>query len=533
MFRWVVLALLILAPACSWRPSAAPGELRIVQTQGFPSLNPIFISGLGGQEMAALVFSYLVKIDDRGEIVGDAATQAPTIGNGGVSANGLRLTYHLRPGIRFSDGVPLTSQDVAYTIRTLADPRSDAPSRIGFDNVARVATPDPLTVEVYLKRPYAPEVLYLCGPGNAVPILPAHLLRGQTKLAKSPFSSQPVGSGPYIVKRWARDDQLDFSANPAYFGGAPHIARISLRFVPSSNTAETMLRSGEVDAFVNADDTQYARLSTIEHIRVESTPIDGTGALIFNVTDPILRDLRVRRAFAEAIDTERLIPKILLGSVRGQEPGRGLFQWAYDPMAFAMPPYDPHDAGHLLDSAGWRMGPEGIRRRGAMPLVVSMIVRADKPTATTLATAIQAAEHQIGIAVQIRRYPVNLLVATPQDGGPLYGGHYGVAVFPFIAGFDPDVTDQFACDRIPPKGFNKARYCNRDLDHLMQHAASTFSRSERVLLYHEVQRILAADLPLVALYQAASINAFPERLEGESSAVNTAFWNVAAWRLRP
>ena len=532
MRLWTSLALLFFCAACSGTAARSGGALRIVETQNFNSLNPIFVSGLGGQQLAALLFSYLLKIDDRGNLVPDVALEVPTRANGGISADGRTIAYHLRPGVRFSDGSALTSHDVAYTIGWVADRRSDAPSRLGFDQVASVDTPDELTVRVHLRRPYAPALVYLCAPGNAIPILPAALIRDSMQLAKSPFSANPVGSGPYIVERWDRGDELALVANPLYWAGRPAIDRLRIRFVPSSVTALEALRTHEADAYVNADATQYNDLTRLPHLRVSRVPIDGTGALFFNVTDPIMRDLTVRRAFTRALNVSQLIKQSLLGAVPANDPGRGLLLWAYDRSAFAMPSYDPHAAAAALQAAGWIPGVDGIRRKNGVPLSVTFILRADKPSSTVLATAIQSAERAVGIDVSLRRFPVDALVASAAERGPLYGGRYSVALFPFIAGFDPDMTDQFACNRIPPRGFNKPRYCNHALDVLLAKAASTYSRDERTRDYRAVQRILARDLPMVALYQAIGVDAFPDRLENQTTAIDTPFWNVAAWRMR-
>lgn len=510
-----IAALLLCLLGCS-RSTAVPDELRIVQTQDFTSLNPAYVSGIGGQELASILYSYLVKIDDRGRLVPDAARAVPTRENGGVSQDGRTLTYRLRPGIRFSDGRALTADDVVYTIGRVARTGSDIPSRIGFDDVADVRALDPLTVRIRLVRPFAPVVLYLCGPGSAIPILP-----------HNGFGNTPLGSGPYVVERWLRGDRLELRANPEYFRGRPAIDRIVIRFMASSSTAMQSIVAGEADAYVNADDSQYSDLRRIDRLRVVQVPIDGTGALVFNTQDPIVRDARVRRAFALALNTKSIVNKTLRGSGRTMDSGRGLFQWAYDPADFAMPPYDPAGASKLLSDAGYPVGTDGMRAKAGRPLVFDLIVRSDKPSSAEMATQIQAAERAIGVGVSIRRFPVTTLVAPK---GPLYGGAYQIALFPFIAGFDPDVTDQFACDRVPPRGFNKARYCNRQLDPLLARAAATYDRQERMALYHRIERILARDLPLDALYQVLSVDAFPKTLTGQTTAVDTPFWNVGAWK---
>jgi peptide/nickel transport system substrate-binding protein len=526
--RVLALALLALLVAGCARPehTRERDHLRIVQTQDFQSLDPIFVSGVGGQELASLMYSYLVKFDDRGDVVPDAAVAVPTRANGGISADGKTIVYHLRPGLRFSDGSALTSFDVAETIGHVSFPGSDAPSRVAFDDIAAISTPDDLTVKVYLRQPFAPIVLYLCGPGNAVPVLSAAQLQGHAHLRGTRMDTEPVGSGPYALERWVRGERLELRANPYYFGGKPKIDRITILPVPSATTAYAMLQAGDVDAYVNADDSQYAQLGALPGKRTESVPIDGTGAIIFNTQHDGLRDVRVRRAFSQGLDVKTIVEKTLLGAGRARNPGRGLFEWAYDPVAYAMPPHDVAAAAALFDQAGWHMGADGLRHKSGATLTLDIVVRADKPSALQMATLMQAQERPLGVRLSIHRFEVDALVAP---NGPLYGGHYDVALFPFIAGFDPDVRDQFACRRIPPHGFNKARYCNPPLDRLMNEAVRPYTRAERIPYYREVQRILARDLPIDVMFQAVSINTFPADLHHEHSAVNTPFWNVADW----
>ncbi len=519
-------AALMLLAGCLRLPSPAHDRLRIVQTQDFPTLDPIFVSGVGGQELGALLYSYLVKIDDHGRLVPDAAEAVPTRENGGISPDGKTITYRLRSDVRFSDGSRVTSFDVAETIARIAFPGSDVPTRAAYDDVAAVITPDSRTVKVLLRRPYAPIALYLCGPGNATPILPWRLIHGHAHLRGTVLDDAPLGSGPYIVRRWQRGERLDLSPNPYYYNGPPRITRISIRVVASATTALQMLRSSEADAYVNADDAQYDDLRAIAQDRTEMVPIDGTGALIFNTQDPRLRDAGVRRALVSALDVKSIVDKSLLGPNRDRNPGRGLFEWAYDSRAYAMPQFNPAFANRALDEAGWHRGSDGVRRRDGLPLSLDLLVRADKPSALIMATQIQAQAKSAGIAIAIRELAISEFVAP---SGPLYGGRFQVALFPFVAGFDPDVHDQFGCDRIPPHGFNKPRYCNPRLDSLMDEAVVSYDRAARTPIYRNIERVLAQDLPMAALYQAVSINTFPSALHHEHAAVTTPFWNVSTW----
>ncbi|MBV8638075.1 MAG: peptide ABC transporter substrate-binding protein [Candidatus Eremiobacteraeota bacterium] len=523
----MLLAALMLLAGCSLRPVLpARDRLQIVQTQDFPTLDPIFVSGVGGQELAALLYSYLVKIDDRGRLVPDAAEAVPSRENGGISPDGRTITYRLRPDVRFADGSRVTSFDVAETIGRIAFPGSDVPTRVAYDDVEAVTTPDSRTVRVLLRQPYAPIVLYLCGPGNATPILPWRVIHEHAHLRGTSLDDAPLGSGPYMVRRWQRGDRLELVPNPYYYAGPAHISALSIRIVSSATTALQMLRSGEADAYVNADDAQYDDLRALAATRTEMVPIDGTGALIFNTRDPRLSDARVRRAIVSALDIRSIVSKSLLGERRDQDPGRGLFQWAYDPKAYAMPRFDLRAAQRMLDLAGWHRGSDGVRRRGGVTLALDFLVRADKPSALIMATQMQAEAKAAGVSIAIRELAIGEFVAP---NGPLYGGRFQVALFPFVNGFDPDVRDQFGCYRIPPHGFNKPRYCNPRLNPLMAAAVVPYDRASRTTLYHKVESMLAQDLPMAALYQAVSINTFPAALQNEHAAVTTPFWNVGDW----
>ena len=245
-----------------------------------------------------------------------------------------------------------------------------------------------------------------------------------------------------MVKRWVRGDRLELDPNPYYYGGAAGIRHLSIRFVGNATTALEMLRAGEADAYVNADDAQYDDLRSLSDKRTELIPIDGTGALIFKTTDPRVSDARVRRALIAALDRKSIVRKSLLGPDRTRRTRPRAFSMGIRPADVSRCPRTiRRAAGRLLDAAGWTRGDDGMRKRDGTPLVLDLLVRADKPSALTMATQIQAEERAIGVNIAIRPLPVTEYVAP---NGPLYGGTLQLALFPFVAGFDPDVRDQFA-----------------------------------------------------------------------------------------
>jgi ABC-type transport system substrate-binding protein len=133
--------------------------------------------------------------------------------------------------------------------------------------------------------------------------------------------------------------------------------------------------------------------------------------------------------------------------------------------------------------------------------------------------------------VIVKQFTATQIVAPADAGGPVYGGKFQLALYPFVNGDDPDTTDQFACANVPPRGYNKSRICDPRLDALLSRARSTYDPAGRRSVYAELQRLLAAELPIELIYQRREIDAFSDRLRNQTTSVSSAFWNVGAWEL--
>jgi peptide/nickel transport system substrate-binding protein len=512
-----------LLAACSRPAPPAGGPLVIVQTQPVERPVPGRENGAVAQEMAALLHRYLVTLDPAGRLVPDAAAFVPRQSNGGISAGGLTITYHLKPGLRFSDGAPLRAADVAATLDALRGPRSQVASRLGLDDVVAVTVRGPLVLQVRLARPFAPILLYLCGPGNATSILPA---ASAAAVESSLTPPNVLGAGPYRVRAFEAGERIELEANPWYEPRA-HIADLTIRTVASSETAHLQLHTGEANGYVMADPALEPLLADVPGLRIHMMPVDGVGALIFNTSAAVVAEAATRRAIVEALDVAGSVRRVFHGGVSAHDAPAGLFLWAYDPKAFPTPGYAPAAAGALLDAQGWRLGSDGKRYRKGVPLELSLIVRGDQPSSSQLAATFAQQLRAIGIAVSTRQYEIR---EWGSPDGPLYRGRFDVAIAQFVAGLDPDVTDQFACDRIPPHGYNKPRYCNPELDRLLARAAASYVWPQRMALYRAAQRILARDLPVMPLYRLVALDALPASLENVRDTAITPFFAVADWQ---
>ncbi len=493
------------------------------------SLDPLLLEGISAYTFSELLYSYLTNYDSTGRTVPDLAREVPTPQNGDVSADGKRLTFHLRRGVRWQDGTPLTAADVLFTYHAIMSPANNVPERIGYEEIASIAARGPYTVVITLKRPYSPIVALFFGGDSNYPILPAHLLASKPSLNNAPFNASPVGSGPYRLNRWDRGDRLTFTANEAYYSGPPHIGRLVLPVIANDSTTIDQLQSGEIDAAFMLDASRIDQLRAIPRHRVVLTPVPYFYALGFNLTDPILRDLTVRRAFTLAIDRRGLTEKITHGVYDPDTAMRGLFTWAFD-RNVKLPPFDPAQAAALLTRDGWIAGPGGIRMKQGHPLHLEIAFAAGEGITTRFATAIAAAEHAIGIDVSLHQYDRTQFLSIQ---GPMMQGRYQITLYDYQATYDPDVSWLLACNQRGPNGFNDTRFCDPQVDTLLARGASSYDRSTRTAAYREIQRRLVDALPYAFLCQISEVDVIPNNLRGFAPPLLSPFNSVAAWRYAP
>jgi peptide/nickel transport system substrate-binding protein len=522
----VVFAFNLVACARTGTPSR-PATLIIATGQEPSSLNPLYLQGAIGYAISELGYSYLTNYDSRGNIMPDVAVAVPTLANGGISADGKRVTYHLRRDVSWQDGAPLNSGDVLFSYRAIMNPFNSVPSRACYDRAASVKAPDPYTVIVTLKRFYSPIVACFFGGDSNYPILPAHLLARYASLDRVAYNAAPIGSGPYRFVRWARGDRLEMRSNPRYYAGRPAIAAISLRFIHDPSTTINQLLTNEVDATFFADASRIAALRALPYHRVVVTPVPYFYTVLFNVTDSIAKDAAVRRAFALANDRHTLVSKVTHGLYDADSAMRGLFTWAFDPHAEG-PPYDPQRAQLLLAKDGWIAGADGIRVKNGRRLHLQLAFRTGSGVAAGFAALIVEDERAVGIEVTTKSYSPEEFLA---NDGPLSQGRFQVALASYQSNYDPDASWLLSCDQRAPHGSNYARYCDPAVDRALLRGVYGLDRAARRRAYSFVQRQLLTDVPYDFLCQVSEVDVLPLRLEGYESPLLSPYDSVARWRL--
>jgi len=513
-------------------PASGPqsGILRFAEIDEPDGLNPLIASEPNALEFSYFLYSFFFEVNDKSELVPDVALQVPTIANGGISKDGRTITYHLRRNVRWEDGAPLTARDVVFTYQAIMNPRNNIQGRFGYDKIAGVEAPDAYTVVVHMRTVDSAIVtLFMCLDGD-YPILPAHLLAKYPDINHVAFNDKPVGSGPYRVAEWVRGDHLTLDANLSYWRGPPGLDKIEIFFVRDGNEIIDRLRAGTVDAWFRADPTAYPSLSQIPDIRVAISPDNNFGHLDFNLHDPLLQDVRVRKAIEMAIDRRRIVRDVTSYVYQTTDSDQPFTSWAY---ARSVPhvSYDRKGATALLQSAGWRRGADGVLENGSGRLSLQLAYLKGSVLDQQIADILKSELAAVGIELIETPLASDTFLASKQAGGKVYNGKYQLAMFSWGVGIDPDDSWLYACNQQPPAGENSMFWCDPNVDAAEADALGTFDVRRRASDYAIIQNEIADQVPMVFLYAQRRADAYSTHFSGFAPAPTFAYWDSYRWQM--
>jgi peptide/nickel transport system substrate-binding protein len=285
-----------------------PHVLRFADAGDVNTLNPHLGQFADIGYLSSMTMAYLIKWDENNNPYPELATQVPTQANGGVSKDGLTITYHLRKGVRWSDGAPFDADDVVFSTNVVNNPANNEVGRLGWDQITKIDEPDKYTVIYHLKKPYSPFIETFFSTAGANPcILPKHLLAQYPNINHVAYNSLPVGIGPFKYVRWERAQDIVLVPNPLYWRGRPRLQQIIYKIVPDRNTVLSQLQSHEIDMWQLVPGAYLARAQAIAGVDILRQPSYWFNHLDFNTQRPALRDPVVREALRLAIDRRTLI----------------------------------------------------------------------------------------------------------------------------------------------------------------------------------------------------------------------------------
>jgi peptide/nickel transport system substrate-binding protein len=509
------------------------GTLRIAIQAPPNTLNPLLASNTTESMMTRLTNDLLVSVDATGRNeVPMLAAVVPTLANGGISRDGLNITYKLRHNVLWHDGVPFTSKDVKFTWAAIMNSRNNVISRTGYELVRSVDTPDPYTVVFHMKQRFSPAVNTLFGESdNPYTIVPAHLLAQYPDINKVPYNTKPVGTGPFMLKEWARGDHLVYVPNPHYFLGAPKLRNILVRIIPDENTSVSQLRTHEVDWQYQASPQEYPVLKTVPDLKVLLNDQNQIERIQMNTAPgKTLNDVQIRRAIAYAVDKKRLVDELTYGSAIVADQDLPPFMWAHSSKVTQYPP-DPEKAKALLKADGWMPGPDGVVQKAGHRLSLQLVLNPSNATRRRGVVLLQAMLHQIGIEAEVKPYIATLLFAPYGMGGILQTGRYDLAWTGWVAGIDPDNSSQYMCSARPPNGNNTTFYCNKQMDAAQELALTSFDLATRKKAYDTIEGLLSSDEPEVPIWWPRQIEPINPDFKGFTPNPVTESWNAYQWEI--
>ncbi|PYM36429.1 MAG: peptide-binding protein [Candidatus Rokuibacteriota bacterium] len=507
----------------SGRPGEKPayGDTFIESLTGnISGLIPNVLSDSASFEIGSMLYSGLITRDKDLNIIGELAESWT------FSQDCLDLTFNLRRNVRWHDGRPFTAADVVFTYETMIHPKTPTAYREDFKAVAEVAAPDPYTLRVRYKQPYA-KALQSWG----LWMLPRHLLESyvrEGRLREAPQNrSNPVGTGAYRFGEWKPGEKVVLVANPDYFEGRPHLGRVVYRIIPSQATIFLELKAKGVDA-AGLTALQFKRQTEYPAFRKAyhkyEYPANAYTYLGFNLKDPRFADRRVRQAIAHAIDKRELIDGVLLGLGREATGPYKPGTWAHNPSVRTYP-YDMAKARALLAAAGWtETNADGVLVRNGQPFTFELLTNQGNDERKKVAEIVQASLKELGIQVDIRVIEWASLLKEY-----IKKRRFEAIILGWGIGLDPDQYEIWHSSKTGPDELNHISYANPEVDALLEQGRTSCRQEERKKSYARFQEVLAEDQPYVFLYFRDALPVVSSRVRGIVPAPSGIRYNFNEW----
>ena len=471
-------------------------------------LNPV--AGHQHADSDLAMFRGLFKINARNELVNDMARDWQ------AAPDGRAYTIALRPGIKWHDGQSFTSEDVKFTIETIQNPKNHSGLRKNLTAIRQVEVIDALTLKIHLDKPFAPLLSKL-----RIGLIPKHMLEGKDFNTDKFNSVSPIGTGPFKLKEWKRGEYLILEANPDFYDGRPKLDQVIYKFLPDPNVRLVQLKKGEVDV-AEIKPRQVAAIKPGDNIHLEIVDTADYRVMMFNLRNPLFRDLHVRQAIQYATDRKALVQGALLGY---GYPAYGPLQYHWTSMpGLTGPDNDLKKSEDLLTTAGWVRGNDGIFAKDGQKLSFPLTVPANDPVRQDLAALLADQLHRAGIEVRTQVRDTSGIKIPTLPAFVLGGGIPGEP--------DEDVYAYFSSGN-REGGSNYSGYRSAKVDELLERGRITLDPEARKAIYQQLQTALIEDPPYNYLVYLKHIYGVRKGVSGFSHRVfghgTSPLWNIEQW----
>ena len=527
------------------------GTLVVGDWESPTNFSPLFNEEVPAAQVDALLFAGLVRLDPNLQPVADLVERVPTLENGDVTwnrgAGTMDVTYRLRAGLRWSDGEPLTADDVAFTWRVIVNPKVQGVlSPDGYAAISRVDVHDVQRFTLHFDRVY-PKFL------NLFPaVLPQHRLAGiaPEQLATDAFWGRPdVVSGPFKISELVPDDHVTLLRNDAWSQGRAgqraHLDSIVYKIFPEAGQLMDAARAGQVSVALELPDDQLAALTSTGSATVQRRSQLAYEQVTFNQADPNpltgqpppwKNDPPLLDALRRAINRPAIVKKFYADRARlAESPIPSALTSFHDPDVSLA--YDAGAAARLLDSDGWALEADGIRSKNGHRLSFHLVTALGSPLRSAVRDELAAEWRKLGAEVSVTEAHPSELFSGYAQGGLLERGLFEAGLWTWSIGPDPDGvyplehSSQIPTDQNKGLGSNFGRFNSSDLDRNLDKGRASLVRVERARSYAAFERAYARlgfELPLFERVLVVMASPHLHNL-ALNAAPDTTLWNAADW----
>lgn len=551
--------------AGSAAPSAAPvaqrgagGDLKILYWQAVTILNPHLASGTKDNDASRLMIEPLAAWQPDGKPVAVLAAEIPTIANGGVSKDLKTVTWKLKQGVKWSDGTPFTSADVAFTWTYRCDKATGAFTAGPCDDTDSVKATDANTIVVTYKAPNAN--FYEVGTGTNEGILQQAQFKDcvGAKAKDCPANLKPVGTGPYMVTDFKPNDVVSYAINTNYRdANKPFFKTVTIKGGgDAESAARAVCQTGDIDygwnlqvalsvlkPMIDAADSKctfpvsYNVLERVTFNRANPDPSLGDNRSEPSTKHPFFSDIHVRRALAMATNRQAVAEQ-LYGKPGGEAYCNVIvFPRSKNTDSMDVCKYDLAAAEKELQDNGWVKGSDGIRAKDGVKLIVSYITTTNAVRQATQ-TILKQDWEKIGLKVNISNVAGGTFFTNtaPEGADKFYADleEYASSQDPDAQGF---LDTNYTCSNAAGKanqwnGNNTGRYCNPDYDNLIKQLKAETDPAKRDQIAIQANDFLIKDVAIIPLVNrtAPTANGYSKQLKNvNQSSFESSLWDIANW----
>lgn len=503
-------------PAAAGTTAAKGGTFVDVAFADAVTMQPLLGQDNASSERYAFIYPTLLRYNKQLELVGDLAKSYE------VSDDKLSISFEIRDDAVWSDGKPISADDVKFTFDKMLDEKVKFPYRTLYAPLGTLTVTGPKALTFKLKEVFAPALGYAGGFN----VIPKHIFESVDINDNPHNTNPPVSGGPFALKEWKKDSHATLAANDKYYDGRPNLDAYTFRVVKDQTVSYSMLKTGEADhSVVLAQDAEEAKKHPLINLYEYYYFAAAWDFIGFNLKNPILSDKRVRHALSMGLDKKKMIERIMLGHAKEQY---SMYPATSPVFTEDLPkfPFDAAKAKALLDEAGWKAGPDGVRVKDGQKMALRIHFNSGNKRREMTSTIAQQYWKEIGVEVAVEQEEFGAFLKRIQESRD-----FDMIVLGWVGGYEPHGQSNIWSTG---KSQNFIGYSDPKVDELFKQGITvSYDMKERKPIYVEIQKIIAEAQPYIFLFTHQNMDGVNKKVKGIDPDPLGLRWNAGKWSIEP